>query len=81
MIKKQSKKNSRFAPKDRPWDRWFGQGSFTLVRHRHFDCQVLSMAIQIRGAAVRRGVRASLHIDDNTIKVRVLPKPTKGAKR
>lgn len=44
-----------------PWDRWFAQGKFKLVRGRHYDIKSYGMAGNARNAARDRGYR--LHIE------------------
>ena len=51
-----------------PWDRWFNKTT-TIHRHKDFDCQVHSMAAQIRNKACKHGLRVSLRIVENSITI------------
>ena len=54
-----------------PWDSWFGRGKFKVIRGKHFDCQVHSMAAQIRNYASKNNFHVSLGVNENTIDVEV----------
>jgi hypothetical protein len=60
-----------------PWKRWFSQKKTTLVQGKHFQCQIHSMAQQIRNTAPKYGVIASLRIEDDTIVARFHQKEEK----
>ena len=54
-----------------PWERWFSQKSFRIIRGKHFDCQVHGMAQQIRNAASYYGVGVSISVEAETVIVKV----------
>lgn len=54
-----------------PWDKWFSRKTFTLIQGRDFDCQVQTMTVQIRNAAIRRGKVARLRVKEPVIKVTI----------
>jgi hypothetical protein len=43
-----------------PWEKWFSKKSFRLIRGKHFNGMVHSMAQQVRNAASARGLRVSI---------------------
>ena len=52
-----------------PWKAWFKRKKFTLTRGVDFNCQVHSMGVQIRQAAVRFDISVAVFIDEDTITV------------
>ena len=57
-----------------PWDDWLRSARkrpLILVRGVHFVCQVHSMNVQIRAAAIKFGLRASVHINEERLTVEV----------
>jgi hypothetical protein len=68
-----------------PWKEWIkaarspATSPVALEKGRDFLCQIPSMAIQIRNAAHRHGLRASVSIRDNIILFRVKPKKKSNA--
>ena len=52
-----------------PWDKWFGWKRCKLVRGKDYHCQPHSMSVQIRNAAIQRGLRVKVEIDEGTITV------------
>lgn len=57
-----SKKKAKKKVKWHPWDKWFQEDKFTLVEGRDYTCMSHSMSVQIRNAAMIRGIRASVFI-------------------
>lgn len=55
-----------------PWDRWFRQQQFTLVRGVDYTCQPHGMAVLVRNTAGHRGLRVSVKINEGVITVRRL---------
>jgi len=52
-----------------PWDKWFHKKSFKLVRGEDYFCQPHSMAVQVRGAASKRGLSVHVSINEKVITV------------
>ena len=53
-----------------PWNKWFQRKRFRLIRGRDYHCMPHSMSVQIRNAAIQRGVRVRVQIMmDGTILV------------
>ena len=47
-----------------PWDRWFRKRRFRLLRGRDYTCMTHCMSVQVRAAAIKRGLRASVMVND-----------------
>lgn len=54
-----------------PWDKWFNQSKFRLVRGKHFEVATYCMVGQIRNAAVLYGARVSIKVKEDTLIVTV----------
>lgn len=54
-----------------PWDRWLSKRRTTLRRGRDFQCQLHSMGVQMRNAALLRGIPVSVHLKDDVLVVEV----------
>ncbi len=54
-----------------PWDTWFQQDTFTLVKKKDFTAAIHGMAQMIRNSASSRGIKVSLNITDKSITVTV----------
>jgi hypothetical protein len=65
-MSKRRKKHSRY-----PWDRWFSKSKLRLVRGKHFYCQPHSMGVQLRVAAMHRGVAVSIRIQEDVLLVTI----------
>ncbi len=52
-----------------PFDKWFKQKNFNLVKGKHFKCRVYCMNVQLRNAAAKRNIRLSINVDGNTLHV------------
>jgi hypothetical protein len=65
-----------------PWEKWFSQKKFTLIRGKDFACQPHGMAQAIRNAAAsdRFRLSISLTIDGDQVLVSVVG-PAKPKKR
>jgi hypothetical protein len=74
------RKGKKFKQFEYPWNKWFKRKKFKLVRGEHFDCQMHSMAQQIRSKASAQNIPVQLGIDEKVITVTVL-KPKKKKKR
>ena len=55
-----------------PWTRWLRKQSCVLQRGKHYGCQPHSIAMQIRAAANRLGIKINVQINDDKITVRRL---------
>ena len=58
-----------------PWDLWFEEaaiGPIRLVKDKDFPCQVHSMGVQIRTAAISRGLTVRVLTHNDTISLEVL---------
>lgn len=66
MVKKKKPANAKY-----PWDRWFRQKRFVLVRGRDYTCQPHSLSVMVRAAAYARKVRVSVALRDETLTVTV----------
>lgn len=55
-----------------PWDTWFPLRRFILVRGVHYRCQPHGMYRNIVQAAQKRGLKVSIHVDGDTLNVRVV---------
>jgi hypothetical protein len=53
------------------WDKWFSNPRFKLERGKHFTAQNHGMAIMVRQAARKRGLKVSVHIKENILTVEV----------
>jgi hypothetical protein len=47
-----------------PWDRWFARGRFTIMQGHDFNGRLDTMAVQVRAAALARGLRVQVIIDE-----------------
>ena len=47
-----------------PWDLWFQLDNFVLMRGRDYNCSSFSFGQQVRNAAVSRGIRIKIRVDD-----------------
>ena len=54
-----------------PWDAWFRCEQFQLRRLTDFSCRPYTMAVQVRAAAAKRGLRVSVFITGNVLSVTV----------
>jgi hypothetical protein len=54
-----------------PWEKWFGKGTFTLLKGRDFRCTLSGMTINVRVAARRHGLRVRIDQGDNRLTVTV----------
>ena len=54
-----------------PWDKWFSQKSFRVVRGKHYHCQTHSMAQQIRNFAGENNIGVSIRIKEDTITTKI----------
>ncbi len=43
-----------------PWDRWFVKDRFKLVKGKDYRCTTISMAQQVRNAAVQYGLKVAI---------------------
>lgn len=73
-MKRTARYNKRGRPRTYPWEKWFSTDTsvtpLVLTKGVHFHCQLLGMAQQIRQRAVDRGVRISIHTEnDDTLLV------------
>ena len=66
-----------------PWDKWFARRRTVLRFGEDFRCQFHSMGIQIRAAAIKRGLHVSVFTDPGqiTILVNGLREPVKKSKK
>lgn len=55
-----------------PWDQWFNCPQLRLVRGKDFNGMPHAMAVQMRNAAAKRGLRVSVKIEEDTLIVTVL---------
>ena len=58
-----------------PWELWFHAARrrpMVLIRGVHYLCQPHSMNVQVRTAALRRGLKATVHIDEGRLTVEVV---------
>lgn len=54
-----------------PWDKWLVPGKkITLHRGKDFDVSVHGMAVNIRVAARRMGLKVSVYLDETKLEVR-----------
>lgn len=56
-------------PTKYPWEKWFGEKSYTLRREKDFTCQSYVIAQQIRNRARKLGKTVQITISDNVVKV------------
>ena len=62
-VKKQTaKKPARRGPKGYDWDKWFSKKRFVLEYGKHYSCMPHSMMVQIRRAALARGIPISIKV-------------------
>lgn len=54
-----------------PWKKWFSKKGFSITKGVDFDCTPYSMSIQLRNAASRAKKSISIHIEENTLSVRI----------
>lgn len=54
-----------------PWDKWFNQERFRIVRGKHFEVAPYCMAGQIRNKAPLYGVRVSIKVTEDVLVVTV----------
>lgn len=54
-----------------PWDTWFRRNSFSLRKGKHYQCMTHCMMIQLRAAAIKRGLRASVRQSDDALHVHI----------
>lgn len=55
-----------------PWDRWvrlLRRKKLTLRRGRDYHCQPHSMSVMVRNAAVARGIRVQVLINEDVLTV------------
>jgi hypothetical protein len=50
-----------------PWDRWFRQRKFRLTRGREYRGMTHAMSVQVRSAAIKRGLRASVRVEEDSL--------------
>ena len=62
------------------WDEWFANPRFKLERGKHFTAQCHGMAIMVRQAAKKRGIRVSVRISEETLTVEVKGPDVKNTK-
>jgi hypothetical protein len=48
-----------------PWDTWLSKKRIRLKRGRHYQCMTHSMGVQVRNAAIRRGIHVSVFIEED----------------
>ena len=53
------------------WDEWFTNPKFKLERGKHFTAQPHGMAIMVRQAAHKRGLKVKVSIDEDILIVEV----------
>lgn len=53
------------------WDKWFSNPKFRLERGKHFTAQCHGMAIMVRQAAKRRGIKVGVHIEEDVLIIEV----------
>lgn len=68
-------------PRTHDWDFILGSGSRVLKHSRDFNCTIHGMIQQVRNAAARRGVKITLHADDDSIYLKVLGRKSNGKGR
>jgi hypothetical protein len=58
-------------PTEYPWDRWFQDRLFVLVKGQDYDCKVRSMNIQVRQQAARRGLIVHIETVEDSLRIKV----------